>query len=162
MENVREDPLDMRQIHLDVMCFPTWLRHDIQNSLISLLADEVRAMIKKEVQSAQFYTVMANETKEIIFLQKLFAATNNLSHLLELEVNHYAATDSCNSATKSTLNNLRSDKECDAIWKVAVTLAEKCDMPVSPPRSTRKRRLPRQIEESFLITTLLQQIENVL
>uniref|UniRef100_A0A1X7SZA6 Uncharacterized protein n=1 Tax=Amphimedon queenslandica TaxID=400682 RepID=A0A1X7SZA6_AMPQE len=49
----------------------TWLGHDIQNSLISLLADEVRAMTKKEVQSAQFYTVMANETKEISKLEQL-------------------------------------------------------------------------------------------
>ena len=31
----------------------TWLGHDIQNSLISLLADKVRVMLKKEVQSAK-------------------------------------------------------------------------------------------------------------
>ena len=43
----------------------TWLGHDIQNSLISLLANKVRSMIKREVQSAQFYTLMANETKDV-------------------------------------------------------------------------------------------------
>ena len=43
----------------------TWLGHDIQNSLVSLLANRVRTMIKKEVQSAHFYTIMADETKDI-------------------------------------------------------------------------------------------------
>ena len=43
----------------------TWLGHDIQNSLISLLANNVRSMIKREVQSAQFYTLMADETKDV-------------------------------------------------------------------------------------------------
>ena len=43
----------------------TWLGHDIQNSLISFLANKVRAMIKAELQSAQLYTVMADETKDV-------------------------------------------------------------------------------------------------
>ena len=43
----------------------TWLGHDIQNSLISLLANKVHSMIKREVQSAQFYTLMADETKDV-------------------------------------------------------------------------------------------------
>ena len=43
----------------------TWLGHEIQNSLISFLADKVRLMIKRKLQSAQLYTVMADETKDI-------------------------------------------------------------------------------------------------
>ena len=41
----------------------TWLGHDIQNSLISLLADSVRAMIMNEVHTACYYTLIADETK---------------------------------------------------------------------------------------------------
>ena len=43
----------------------TWLGHDIQNSLIYLLANKVRTMIKAELQSAQLYTVIADETKDV-------------------------------------------------------------------------------------------------
>ena len=43
----------------------TWLGHDIQNILISLLANCVRAMIKGEIQSARYHTLMADETKDV-------------------------------------------------------------------------------------------------
>ena len=43
----------------------TWLGHDIQNSITSLLADSVRAMIMNEVHSAQYYTLIADETKDV-------------------------------------------------------------------------------------------------
>ena len=43
----------------------TWLGHDIQNSIISLLADSVRAMIMNEVHSAQYYTLIADQTKDV-------------------------------------------------------------------------------------------------
>lgn len=89
----------------------------------------------------------------LVLLEKIFAVTNNLSQLLQSSVIHFAAAATCISATKTTLNSLRSDKEWDAIWEVAVSLAEKCDISVSPPRTTRTRRPPRQLEESFIITT---------
>ena len=43
----------------------SWLGHDIQNSIISFLANKVHCLIKKEVQLARFYTIMADETKDI-------------------------------------------------------------------------------------------------
>ena len=88
----------------------------------------------------------------MVLLEKIFAVTNNLSQLLQSSVIHFAAAATCISATKTTLNSLRSDKEWDAIWEVAVSLAEKCDISVSP-RTTHTRRPPRQLEESFIITT---------
>ncbi len=38
----------------------TWLGHDIQNSLISLLADSVSKMIMSEVHTARYYTLIAD------------------------------------------------------------------------------------------------------
>lgn len=43
----------------------TWLGHDIQNSIISLLADSVQMIIKIEVQTVRYYTPIADETKDI-------------------------------------------------------------------------------------------------
>ena len=44
----------------------TWLGHDnIQNSLITLLADSVRAMIMNEVHTARYCTLIADETKDV-------------------------------------------------------------------------------------------------
>ena len=79
-------------------------------------------------------------------MERIFAITNNLSQLLQSEVIHYSAAASCISATKATLSTLRSDKEWKTLWEVAVSLAEKCDITVSPPRA-------RQLEESFAVTT---------
>ena len=56
----------------------TWLGHDIQNSLISLLANKVRAMIKGEIQSAQFYTLMADETKDVSKSEQLSLVLRSL------------------------------------------------------------------------------------
>ena len=86
-------------------------------------------------------------------LERIFAITNNLSQLLQSEVIHYSAAASCISATKATLSSLRSDKEWKTLWEVAVSLAEKCDITVSPPRARRIGRPPRQLEESFAVTT---------
>ena len=44
----------------------TWLGHDIQNSLILLLlANSVKQMIMNEVHSARYYTLVADETKDV-------------------------------------------------------------------------------------------------
>jgi hypothetical protein len=80
----------------------------------------------------------------LVVLEKIFAFTNNLSQLLQSEVIHYAAAASCISTTKTTLSSLRSDEEWKTLWKVAVLLAEKCDISVSPLRFKRSRRPPRQ------------------
>lgn len=57
----------------------------------------------------------------LILLERIFSITNNLSQLLQSEVIHYAAADSCISATKTTLNSLRTDKEWITVWEVAVS-----------------------------------------
>lgn len=88
----------------------------------------------------------------LISLEKIFSFINNLSQLLQSEVLNYAAAASCISATKITLNSLRSDTEWKTLWEVAVSLAEKCDISVTPPRDRRTRRPPRQLE-SFVVTT---------
>ena len=49
----------------------SWLGHDIQNSIISLLADSVKAMIMNEVHSAQYYTLIADETKDVSKTEQL-------------------------------------------------------------------------------------------
>ena len=90
----------------------------------------------------------------LVLLEKIFAITNNLSQLLQSEVIHYAAAASCISATKTTLSSLRSDEEWKTLWEVAVSLAEKCDITVSPPRVRRTRRPPRQLE-SFVVNTAI-------
>lgn len=88
----------------------------------------------------------------LILLERIFSITNNLSQLLQSEVIHYAAAASCISATKTTLNSLRTDKEWKTVWEVAVSLAEKCGISVTPPRARRMIRPPRQLE-SFVVTT---------
>lgn len=42
-----------------------WLGQVIQNSITSFFANKVNDMIKHEVHSAQYYTLMADETKDI-------------------------------------------------------------------------------------------------
>lgn len=49
----------------------TWLGHHIQNSIISLFADNVRSMIRNELRSAQYYTIIADETKDISKIEQL-------------------------------------------------------------------------------------------
>ena len=39
------------------------------------------------------------------------------------------------------------------MWEIAVSLAEKCGIAVTPPRARRTRRPPRQLEESFVLNT---------
>ena len=56
-------------------------------------------------------------------------------------------------ATKTTLNSLRSDEELVTVWEVAVSLAEKCGIAITPPRPRCSQRPPRQLEESFVVTT---------
>ena len=43
----------------------TWLSPAFQNDIIKFLADEVRMMIQQEISEAQYYTVLADETKDI-------------------------------------------------------------------------------------------------
>ena len=43
----------------------SWLGHDMQNTLIQLLADAVRKMIHDEISGAQYFTLIADETKDI-------------------------------------------------------------------------------------------------
>lgn len=43
----------------------TWLSPAFQNEMIRFLADEVRAMIQQELSEAQYYTVLADESKDI-------------------------------------------------------------------------------------------------
>ena len=43
----------------------SWLEHDMQNTLIQLLADVVRKMIHDEISGAQYFTLIADETKDI-------------------------------------------------------------------------------------------------
>ena len=43
----------------------SWLGHDMQNSLIALLADAVRKMMHTEISGAQYFTLIADETKYI-------------------------------------------------------------------------------------------------
>ena len=49
----------------------TWLGHHIQNSLISLLASSVQEMIKSELRSAQYFTLIADETKDVSKTEQL-------------------------------------------------------------------------------------------
>lgn len=49
----------------------TWLGHHIQNSLICLLASSVQEMIKHEVRSAQYFTLIADETKDVSKTEQL-------------------------------------------------------------------------------------------
>lgn len=39
------------------------------------------------------------------------------------------------------------------MWEVAVSLAKKCDVTVTPLRQRHTQRPPRQLEDSYLVTT---------
>ena len=43
----------------------SWLGHDMQNSLIALLADAVRKMMHTKISGARYFTLIADETKNI-------------------------------------------------------------------------------------------------
>ena len=43
----------------------TWLSPTFQNELIHFLADQVRFYIKQQLQEAQYFTILADETKDI-------------------------------------------------------------------------------------------------
>ena len=43
----------------------SWLGHDMQNTFIELLADAVRKMIHDEISGARYFTLIADETKDI-------------------------------------------------------------------------------------------------
>ena len=43
----------------------SWLGHHIQDELIQIMADTVLSSITAELQEASFYTIIADETKDI-------------------------------------------------------------------------------------------------
>ena len=43
----------------------TWLSPSFQNEIIQFLADQVQTIIKKQIQKAKYFTVLADETKDI-------------------------------------------------------------------------------------------------
>ena len=43
----------------------SWIGHDVQNELISVLASSVREVISKEIIEAQYFCIIADETKDI-------------------------------------------------------------------------------------------------
>ena len=49
----------------------SWLGHDMQNSIIALLADTVRDMIHDEVVGAGYFTLIADETKDVSKTEQL-------------------------------------------------------------------------------------------
>ena len=53
----------------------TWLSPAFQNDIIKVLADEVRVMIQQEISEAQYYTVLADETKDISKAEQLSIVT---------------------------------------------------------------------------------------
>ena len=50
----------------------TWLGHDIQNSIISLLAESLRWKIREKLHTARYFTIIADETKDISKSEQLF------------------------------------------------------------------------------------------
>ena len=50
----------------------TWLWHDIQNSIISLLAESLRWKIREKLHTARYFTIIADETKDISKSEQLF------------------------------------------------------------------------------------------
>jgi hypothetical protein len=88
----------------------------------------------------------------LVLFEKIFSIINNLSQLLQSEAIHYAAAATCISATQTNLTSLRSNEEWMTVWEVAVSIAKKCDIAVTPLRARRPRTPPRQLEESFVIT----------
>ena len=50
----------------------TWLGHDIQNSIISLLAESLRWKIREKFHTARYFTIIADETKDISKSEQLF------------------------------------------------------------------------------------------
>ena len=57
---------DVLRKHLDeVLRNASWLGHHIQDELIQIMADTVLSSITAELQEASFYTIIADETKDI-------------------------------------------------------------------------------------------------
>ena len=87
----------------------------------------------------------------LVLFERLFGITNNLSNLLQAEQISYTAAAMCITATKSTLSSLRSEVEWGKVWQEETSVAEKCDVSVTPLRPQRARRLPQQLDDSFVV-----------
>lgn len=74
-----------------------------------------------------------------------------------LQADHisYACVASCIKATKSALADLRSEDVWGKVWSEATSLADNCDVPVTPPRPRRTRRQPRQLDNSYVDSTIV-------
>ena len=80
----------------------------------------------------------------LVFFDRVLAITNNLSNLLQSEQISYSVAASCIKATRTTLINLRSEEEWSKIWETVVVT-------VASLRSRRHCRLPRHLDESFVV-----------
>jgi hypothetical protein len=87
----------------------------------------------------------------LILFERIFSITNNLSTLLQSENISYMAAASSIRATITTISDMRSEKEWSEIWDRAVSMAEKCNITVTPLRNPRRScRLPRDLE-AFIV-----------
>ena len=91
----------------------------------------------------------------LVLFEKIFCITNNLSNLLQSEQINYAAAASCIRATKTALSDLRSEGEWVKVWDTTKSLAEKCGVSITPPRPQRIRRLPRKLEDSCVVDSVV-------
>ena len=58
----------------------TWLGHDIQNAVISLMAETLRERIKEEVRTARYFTIIADETRDVSKTKQLSFVLRYILH----------------------------------------------------------------------------------
>ena len=58
----------------------TWLGHDIQNAVISLMAETLRERIKEEVRTARYFTIIADETRDVSKTEQLSFVLRYILH----------------------------------------------------------------------------------
>ena len=111
-------------------------------STLEELSDENDSSRAVEARGLLFQVKSFQFLLSLILFEKIFSITAKLSYLLQAESLNYAGAAACITATKKTIQSLRTEGEWIKIWEEAVSLSEKHDIAVESLRPRRKQRLP--------------------
>lgn len=162
----KQKELKLREIQLVKLSDTRWsCRHAsikaVQTSITAIIAalEEMSDDSGTRAIEARglFYQVKSfSFLLSLTLFEKIFSITGNLCNLLQSRTINYAAAALSISATKASLETLRSETEWQQIWDSAFELAENQDVTISPLRirSRRQRQPPTSLSDSVVGATI--------